>query len=125
MEKNDHAVFEVLIKLEQSLHSPQLRQNKSQLEQLLASNYFEIGSSGNLWIRDEVINRLVIEENINISAHDFKVKKISDEVMLVTYKTTIESTDGTLKAYRSSIWQKNAMNEQWQMLFHQGTRTSN
>lgn len=60
-----------------------------------------------------------IENNIKISLSNFEARKLSDNIILVNYKS--EKIDNGKKyfAIRTSIWKLNENG--WQMIFHQGT----
>jgi hypothetical protein len=73
-----------------------------------------------------VINALAkehLDENHPVrSANDFRVQKLSDSVVHVTYRTGRKLPETASEhSIRSSIWK--FMDGRWQMLFHQGTPT--
>jgi hypothetical protein len=53
----------------------------------------------------------------HISLLDFTVRRLAQDVMLVTYRTTIQNR--AVSRLRSSIWK--LIEGRWQMIFHQGT----
>ena len=114
--------------LEEALHRPFVRRSRDALEQLLAQNFVEFGSSGAMYRRDELIARLVQEDDVEsqeqskMNAFDYVLTSISDDAFLLTYRTRHWEEDGTQRhVLRSSIWKD--MDGRWQMLFHQGTLT--
>jgi hypothetical protein len=110
-----------LFALEQELLTNSTRRNRNRLEQLLAPEFFEFGSSGNVWSRKDILERLPIETPTKVTASDFKAHELSADTVLVTYQTARVELDGSLfKALRSSIWKSNG--SVWQMFFHQGTK---
>ena len=114
-------MYDHLFKLEQELLETSTRQNRARLEQLLALEFFEFGSSGTAWSRGEILDRLPAEIPTPIRASNFKAFELSQGVVLVTYKTDrTESDKSLLSALRSSIWKLNQAG--WQMFFHQGTK---
>lgn len=115
---------EVLFKLERELLDPVVRKNKKQLEILLDSNFFEFGSSGRHWSRDEILRNLLDEKSEPVEASNFEAHHLSDDTVLVTYRTNQVGNDGHNKScLRSSIW-KNS-DGKWRLYFHQGTVTGN
>ncbi len=96
---------------------PSVRKNKDEVDQLLAPNFFEYGSSGKIWTRVALIDSLSTEEPTQVVASGFKAQPLSDDTVLITYKTK-KVKSGT-ESLRSSIWRNNG--GKWQMVFHQGT----
>lgn len=97
---------------ERKLHDPKYRRDISCLNEYLHPDFFEFGSSGNQWSRQQVVDRLLIEpSNHIIESFDYNLLSLSPTSVLLTYKTK--------KANRSSIWIYS--NGKWQMIFHQGT----
>lgn len=100
--------------LEQSLLDPSIRQSPEQLNKLIAEDFFEFGSSGKVYNKQDCLEPDEIQITFGVS--DFKVKELSKDVMLATYKT---KEDGAV-SLRSSIWKQNG--DEWQIVFHQGTK---
>jgi hypothetical protein len=114
-------MFDHLFKLEQELLETATRQNRARLEELLANDFFEFGSSGKIWSRSQVMDRLPAEVPTSVRASNFNSFELSQSVVLVTYQTArIESDGSVFSALRSSIWKLNKTG--WQMYFHQGTK---
>ena len=111
-----------LFNLEKELLTNSTRRNRARLEQLLASDFFEFGSSGNVWSRSEILERLPTEAPTQVTASNFKAHEICADAMLITYQTLRTETNGLLfTALRSSVWKLNGTH--WQMFFHQGTKS--
>jgi hypothetical protein len=114
-------MYEHLFALEQELLTNSTRKNRNRLEQLLAPDFFEFGSSGNVWSRNDILERLPAEASTQVTASHFKAHKISADAVLITYQTMRVEADGSMfKAMRSSVWKSNGTD--WQMFFHQGTK---
>jgi hypothetical protein len=105
------------IDLEKSLLERSTRRNKDIVEKLFADDFFEFGSSGKIYNKEDVHKALSTETVRNFKAIDFKATHLTDNSVLITYKL-FEGENITL---RSSIWCHNA-NYGWQMIFHQGTK---
>lgn len=108
-------ILQKLIKaLERSLLDPSIRQSTEQLNKLIADDFLEFGSSGKVYNKQDCITP--DESPRKFVVNDFKVKELSKDVMLATYKTR---EDG-IASLRSSIWKR--YGDEWQMIFHQGTK---
>ncbi|MBE9524666.1 MAG: DUF4440 domain-containing protein [Chloroflexi bacterium] len=116
---NINTVFEQIRSLEQSLLTRETRSSSELLNQLLADDFLEFGSSGSVYDKQQIIDSLSVESEIEIFMQDFDAKLLSPDLILATYRT-INSTDSQLRhTLRSSIWEFSA--GRWQMVFHQGT----
>ena len=115
--------YEHLFDLERELLDPATRTNRERLEILLGDSFFEFGSSGKVWNRTAVIDRLPSEKTEFFNATAFRAHEMKDDLVLVTYRTErkIDQKEFS-KALRSSIWSKSK--DGWQMIFHQGTLTA-
>lgn len=88
-----------------------------ELANLLADDYLEFGSSGNIYDKKIQLGRPASKDAVHFTVTDFQIKYIASNVVLATYRTFC-SNDGR-HALRSSIWKCNE--NQWRMVFHQGT----
>lgn len=117
--KSENRLKEQLLELEEKLLQPEIRASRNELKKLLADNFFEFGSSGKVLYKNEDIS----EEGIGVvkmTLSDFEIHPLSDEIVLTTYRIFNEvNKQHTL---RSSIWK--SINGNWQMVFHQGTKTN-
>lgn len=107
--------------LEAALQSQAVRADRARLAALLADDFFEFGSSGNLWTRAATLADLPVEDFCQRSIRDFQARLLADDVALVTYRSQ-RHANGTLPAsasLRSSLWKWR--DGRWQMIFHQGT----
>lgn len=116
------AAENLIIRLEKELHSSLTRSNYARLNELLAEDFYEFGSSGNVWTKADILTRLPAENKTApaIESRDFSMRKIAADTFFVTYISfrTIEGKEERT-ALRSSLWKKNGSG--WQMIFHQGT----
>ncbi|QHE51489.1 DUF4440 domain-containing protein [Pontibacillus sp. HMF3514] len=111
-------VKEEIYALETKLLKPETRASRDELDQLLADDFFEFGSSGHSFDKENVLNRLPkAKQAEGFSLTNFDARLLASDVVLTTFKTYKASKDQY--ALRSSIWKKN--NGRWQMTFHQGT----
>lgn len=108
---------EVLLQLEQELMQPEIRRDPARVATLLDAEFVEIGASGRLWSRVEILALLAQEpEYEQPQIEDFRLRMLGPEVAQVTYRTTSARRGATL---RSSLWRRR--DNRWQCLFHQGT----
>jgi hypothetical protein len=116
--KTDDNLKNHIRELEEKLLTQEVRSSKSELQKLLADDFFEIGSSGKILYKDEEIaeNGIGI---VKMKLSDFALHPLSDELVLATYRIFNELT--SQQSLRSSIWKRN--DGMWQMVFHQGTKT--
>ncbi|MBY5363661.1 DUF4440 domain-containing protein [Rhizobium leguminosarum] len=122
VDEPDAALF---LALEISLHRPEVRSSPRSVSDLLADEFIEFGSSGRVYNKTITI-RALAEEAISESTpppqvSDFSVRRLSDDVVLVTYKSIRASTEpgGNRQTLRSSIYK--LFDGRWQMIFRQGT----
>lgn len=115
-------VEELILALEERLLNPKVRCSKQKLEELLDEEFIEFCSSGNIYIydKDKVIDTQINLEVVNWRILDFKIKWISKECILATYRLVKDSIGTKEYSLRSSIWKK--QNHRWKMIFHQGTK---
>lgn len=120
--KDDLEVEELILTLEERLLNPEVRCSKQKLEELLDEEFIEFRSSGNIYIydKDKVIDTQINLEVLNWRIVDFKIKWISKECILATYRLVKDSIGTKEYSLRSSIWKK--QNHRWKMIFHQGTK---
>jgi hypothetical protein len=118
----EQSLTDHLRKLEEQLLQPEIRRSRERLDQLLADDFREFGSSERVYDKKQIIQALQDETPRRFSLDDFVAVPLAPEVVLVTYRATctVVSTGTVTHSLRSSIWKK--QNGQWRMLFHQGTR---
>lgn len=111
--------------LETSLLKPEVRSSTKDLDMLLADDFLEFGSSGKVYDKKMILERLPKDTEISpiqFIVSDFQIKELDGNVILATFKTEKISTDiGRVTALRASIWKK--VNGNWQIIYHQGTPT--
>jgi hypothetical protein len=112
--------------LEEQLLSREGRASPRLINDLLADDFQEIGSSGDVFGKQEVLEGLAEESGdgrvYERHASDWSVRALSADVALVTYRVIRKDlTEGSVTAsWRSSTWALRG--GRWQMVFHQGTR---
>jgi len=107
-----------ILELEKSLFEVKYMNNKEYLNNLIDDDYLEIGKSGKMINKDDVIKELSsLKENRNIDIYNFACTK-EDNIYIVHYITI--SNDN--KIYRTSIWKKE---KDYKILFHQASILNN
>jgi hypothetical protein len=113
----DEEVANQIFQYEMQLLQHTTRKSQSQLAKLLADDFVEFGSSGRIFTKKDIIEKLPLEEEITFKLTNFQAKYIEENVVLTTFE--IEKNSGVNHTLRSSIWK--CYNRQWRMIFHQGT----
>jgi hypothetical protein len=109
---NNAAFF---FELETSLHMTHIRNSPDAVSALLADDFVEFGRSGKVWDKCSIMESMQREKvDQKVTVKEFAARELAPDVVLVTYKTA--------SALRSSIWKR--LGGKWQMIFHQGTGTS-
>lgn len=104
-------------RLEESHITPNIRESMEKLDEILADEFFEIGSSGYMCDKKECLETGVVLSDMTM--HNFDMYPLADDVVLTTY--FIVDTTRNRNTYRSSIWK--LIDGRWQLYFHQGTIT--
>ncbi|MCA0982899.1 DUF4440 domain-containing protein [Halobacillus yeomjeoni] len=104
-------------KLEESHLSLHVRSSSEKLGEILADDFFEIGSSGVMFDRKECMEKGVVLSDMTL--HNYEIQLLSEDVVLSTY--FIEDKTRDRNTLRSSIWKR--IDGGWQLYFHQGTIT--
>jgi hypothetical protein len=123
-EKSERAAL--LRDLEERLLSTAGRSSTRIINELLADEFVEFGSSGSVSTKRDALKFLPEESRdghrYEFITGDWQVRDLAEGVALVTYRVTRKDlTAGTsLTSLRSSTWKHR--DGRWQMVFHQGTR---
>ena len=104
-----------LKKLEKQLLQSSTRKSVDNLAALLADDFIEFSSSGRIFNKQQTIASLQLESPVQRTLSEFKTQQLAPDVVLVTYKITQPTC-----SLRSSIWK--SIDNQWRMVFHQGTK---
>lgn len=107
----------LLYELEQQVLRPATRSSRKHLEELLAEDFLEFGSSGGIYDQASVISALMLEQPAAWSIANFQVRPLGEDAALVTYLGTKGGGESSL---RCSVWKR--VGGRWRMTFHQGTK---
>lgn len=110
-----------LLPLEHAHLTPGVRSSRAALEALLHESFTEIGASGRVYTRADIIPLLLAEQtHPPRTISDFHARSITDTVALTTYTLTRTDPDGSEHhSRRSSLWLLERTT--WRLTFHQGT----
>lgn len=116
-------MFEAVVNLEIELHSQAVRRNITRLEELLHDEFIEIGRSGVIYDKQQIIRSLLSAKSISVFSQDYEQHLVGCDLILITYRSAHMDSDGVLSnfARRSSLWEKSFSG--WKLKFHQGTPT--
>ncbi|QNX86352.1 nuclear transport factor 2 family protein [Acinetobacter seifertii] len=112
--------------LEIEIHGLTTFEGRQRLDTLLHDEFVEIGKSGLIYRKSDVLNNLETKKTTNkILSWDFEIRFPEPKIVLMIYASCNLLADGTREKYalRSSIWK--CCEGSWQMFFHQGTPTEN
>ena len=108
---------ERVIALERDLLRDDVRADPAAVAALLHPQWREVGRSGRLWDREEILARIApLTESITLDV--ISVSRIADDVVLLVWRA---STDQRITV-RSSVWVRDGAD--WRQRFHQGTDES-
>jgi hypothetical protein len=122
MTSTNASTAEHLIDLERSLLDPKVRADRLQLDRLIAEDFVETGATGVTFGKAAVMAELPEEQGVAFNGENFEVRMLSPTIGLVTYECVKKAGDSLRRSKRSSIWARR--DEQWQMVYHQGTLVS-
>ena len=110
-----------IYELENSLLTPEVRSSFEQLNNLLADDFKEFGSSGLVYTKQNVLERLPSStDKVVYVVSDFEMKSLSEDIVMANFKTDrVINNIERVSSLRTSLWRKE--NDVWRMFFHQGT----
>lgn len=106
--------------LERALLDPAIRADRARLDTLIAEDFLEIGASGAVFGKAEVLARLPVESDVAFEALPMRVQRVGADVARVLYAVRRDAGSDVRCSLRSSWWRLEA-DGCWRMVFHQGT----
>lgn len=104
--------MENILELEKSLFKYDYMSNKEYLNNIIADNYKELGKSGIVFNKDDVVNYLLSQQrDRDIEMYNFSGEELMPDLWIVHYITLSDNK----KIYRTSIWKHN------KIIFHQAS----
>ncbi|MEI7688625.1 MAG: DUF4440 domain-containing protein [Candidatus Nomurabacteria bacterium] len=110
----------IIYKLETDLLKPEVRSSFKTLDEIIANDFIEYGSSGLIYNKDMILERLPKAISPSYSLYDFEVIFLAENIIQTRFKTDRINLNNTkTTSFRSSIWKNTG--KKWQIIFHQGT----
>ncbi|HCM63074.1 MAG TPA: ribonuclease H [Morganella sp. (in: Bacteria)] len=116
-------LFRLLIRQEKILHRPLYRNDKSVLNTLLHTDFFEFCRSGVSTDKKDTVGGLnnPVTCAQQIYSENYHCARISSNSVLMTYRSFQFAGEKCIKATnRTSLWTETT-HDHWQLRFHQGT----
>lgn len=111
---------ELIYKLETDLLKPEVRTSVEKLNELIADDFIEYGSSGFIYDKKIILERLPQGNSPTYSLSNFAMVVLSEDIVQTRFKTDRVNLDSSkMSSLHISLWRKT--NDKWQMFFHQGT----
>lgn len=105
--------LEEIQSLEEAIHRPEVRRSREAIERLLADGFVEIGASGTVYGRRNIIDLLLQKsdvENGHLRSSNYALMPISNDAVLLTYETERLYQDGSeRRVLRSSLWKHDGL----------------
>lgn len=111
--------LETIRRFEEACLTREIRDDPSALGALLTEGLVEVGSSGRIWTRREILERLPNEAPFEFELLDFATERLGESVILATYSCVLMRDGNANHTRRSSVWV--FAQDRWRMHFHQGT----
>jgi hypothetical protein len=111
------AELEQVMQRELALLDPEVRRDPVRVRAHLHPEFVEFGASGRIWDRASIA---VVTSGVDerITASEVTARRLGPDAVLVIYRSHAPGRE----ALRSSTWVRE--NDEWLLLFHQGTPTS-
>ncbi|MGC4174912.1 DUF4440 domain-containing protein [Demequina sp.] len=104
--------------LEESVWRDETRFDHAYMNAVLHPEFTEVGRSGRVFTRDEVLEMPAVSIDVDIPRATFSVQELVADAALVSYETVPrESRHGA--AHRASVWV--CVEGTWRLRYHQGT----
>lgn len=113
--------YKEIFNLEKLLINPKIRKTKETLDMIISEDFIEFGICGNICDKNCTINDLMNEKEKYMKISEFRIRQLDDCVIQATYIVSNFDENGKKikNSLRSSIWR--LIDENWQIIFHQGT----
>lgn len=115
----DDETRELLRELEEELWRAETRFDRARMEQLFAEDFFEVGRSGRVYSREELLAVTGSEIDAVLPLPNMAIRYLAPGVAQITYNSLVTCNGKVERGRRSSIWSLDA--DTWRLRFHQGT----
>ena len=121
--KIDPETMQSLERLEEQLWIERYRFDRVFMDERLAKEFVEIGASGRVYGRAEILDTPERVIGVMLPLADFTTRLLAPGLVISTYISSVSSSPGVKLARRCSIWRETA--DGWVLVFHQGTPVAN
>jgi predicted enzyme related to lactoylglutathione lyase len=116
MTASDEDAFRAVMAAERALMDHAVRTDRETVEAMLAPDFVEIGRSGRLWSRSEIVAALDGEVSTGAPGTDeWRCQRVSEDLVLVTFR--VDRADRSSR--HASLW--DVSGDRPVLRFHQGT----
>ena len=109
-------VFGHIENLERSLLKSEIRASTRILDQIFCDGFIELGKSGRLYNKQDIIAELTGAPQSSALFSDFDIRALSDTLILAGFS----STNNGRTVRRHSLWEKTG--KDWRILYHESER---
>lgn len=102
--------------LELLLLDPKTRQSAGKLDNMLCDGFIEIGQSGTIYNKADVIIALTEDPLTEAGLSNFDIRVLSKTLILASY-----TSKGEARVRRHSLWEKHG--QTWRILYHEAEKT--
>ena len=117
-------ILEELKSREPIFHHLKVGATSSEIENMMAPGFWEVGASGNRYEREDILDTVVLRYKDELFAKndiwetkDFECREIASDNYLLTYML-IQGKEKQITR-RATIWQR--IGNEWKIYYHQGT----
>ncbi len=107
---------EHVVAMERALLTDEVRSDRAAVAALLHPDWQEVGRSGRLWTRDDVLDEIGPIDPVGFEV--VSTDRLRDDAILLLWRTSTDERS----TLRSTLWLRTG--GQWQARFHQGTDES-
>lgn len=117
-------LYTTIYELETSLLKPEVRSSREQLGATLAADFKEFGSSGLIYTKQDILERLpATTDKIDFTISDFEMEVLSENLVMTHFLAHKVINDAEkVSSLRTSLWRHE--DGVWKIFFHQGTMQS-
>jgi len=103
---------ELIYKLETDLLKPEVRTSVEKLNELIADDFIEYGSSGLVYNKQNILERLPQGNSSTYRLSDFEFIILSENIVQTRFKTNrVNLDEAKTTSLRTSLWRKT--NDKW------------
>lgn len=120
--EDETELLDELRRLEELLHTTEVRVDRERLDALLHPEVEEFGRSGKRYGRVEILAEFGSESQLpEIQARDYELSLLAESAALLTYVSAHVDEQGRAfrRTRRASLWLRTG--DTWRLRFHQGT----